>query len=125
MHEANVPVAGVMGTSAGALAGALYCAGYTPEQVAEELTRDPPLRLLRPGFVPWRGGLFSLHRVIQRLDELLPPTFDQLEREFAVGVVGRDGAYRVVDKGRLAPAVVASAAIPILFTNVDIDGMCV
>ncbi len=45
-----------------------------------------------------------------------------------VGVVGRDGVYRVLDKGRLAPAVVASAAIPLLFANVDVDGrerMCV
>lgn len=39
-----------------------------------------------------------------------------------VGVVRRDGVYRVLDKGRLAPAVVASAAIPILFANIDIDG---
>ena len=37
--------------------------------------------------------------------------------------MGRDGVYRVVDKGPLAPAVVASAAIPILFANVDIDGV--
>lgn len=84
MDEADVPVAGVMGTSAGALAGALYCAGFTPSQVAEELTRDPPLLLLRPCLQPWRGGFLSLHRVIARLEELLPPTFDQLQREFAV-----------------------------------------
>lgn len=40
-----------------------------------------------------------------------------------VGVVGRDGVYRVVDKGPLAPAVVASAAIPFLFANIDIEGV--
>jgi len=34
-----------MGTSAGALAGSLYCAGYTPSQVAEELSRDTPIQV--------------------------------------------------------------------------------
>lgn len=84
MQEAGVPIAGVMGTSAGALTGALYCAGYTPEQVVEELTRDRPLALLRPCLQPWKGGVLSLHKVVERLEELLPPTFDQLQREFAV-----------------------------------------
>lgn len=32
--QAGLPVAGVMGTSAGALAGSLYAAGYTPRQVS-------------------------------------------------------------------------------------------
>jgi predicted acylesterase/phospholipase RssA len=31
--QAGVKVAGIMGTSAGALAGSLYCAGYSPRQV--------------------------------------------------------------------------------------------
>lgn len=79
-----MPIAGVMGTSAGALAGALYCAGYSPQHLAEELTRDPPLLLLRPCLQPWRGGILSLHKVVKRLEGLLPPTFDQLQREFAV-----------------------------------------
>lgn len=33
VEDSGVKVAGVMGTSAGALAGSLYCAGYTPRQV--------------------------------------------------------------------------------------------
>lgn len=31
--QAGIPVGGVMGTSAGALSGSLYAAGYTPRQV--------------------------------------------------------------------------------------------
>lgn len=33
VDSAGIAVGGVMGTSAGALSGSLYSAGYTPEQV--------------------------------------------------------------------------------------------
>ena len=37
VHSADVGVDGVVGTSSGALAGALFCAGFTPEGIYEEL----------------------------------------------------------------------------------------
>ena len=111
-----------MGTSAGALAGSLYSAGYTPRQVAAELSRDPPLCLLRPSTAPWQGGLLSLDPVVERLRGLLPPTFEELEREFAVGVVDAQGRHVLIDSGPLPEAVAASAAIPYLFESVFIPG---
>ena len=33
VEEVGLPVNAVMGTSAGALSGSLYCAGYAPEEV--------------------------------------------------------------------------------------------
>ena len=41
-------------------------------------------QLLSPSL---RGGLLSLDPVVERLRQLLPPRFEDLEREFAVGVV--------------------------------------
>lgn len=115
-------VRGVMGTSAGALAGSLYCAGYDPAQVAREVSLVPPYQLLQPCWTPWKGGVLSLNRVVRRLRDLLPATFEELEVEFAVGVAGRDGSYRVVDSGPLPEAVAASAAIPVIFSAVNVDG---
>ena len=37
VSEADVNVRGVMGTSAGALSGSLYSAGYSPRQVFSQL----------------------------------------------------------------------------------------
>ncbi|KAL6757388.1 acyl transferase/acyl hydrolase/lysophospholipase [Haematococcus lacustris] len=122
VEEAGLQVGGVMGTSAGALAGSLYCAGYSPRQVAAELSRDPPISLLRPSLTPWRGGILSLERVVERLQQLLPPRFEDLGRDFAVGVVTADGQYQLIDSGPLAEAVVASAAIPFMFQSVDVPG---
>lgn len=57
-----------------------------------------------------------------RLSELLPPTFEELHRDFAVGVVTADGEHVLVDQGPLPQAVAASAAIPFIFSSVDVPG---
>ena len=44
-------------------------------------------------------------------------------QEFAVGVVSKDGQYRLIDSGALPEAVAASAAIPFVFEPVNIPGM--
>ncbi len=53
-------------------------------QVAAELSRTPPAQLLRPSLTSWQGGLLTLAGVIARLAEVLPPTFEDLQRPFAV-----------------------------------------
>lgn len=121
VEEAGVNVRGVMGTSSGALAGALFCAGYSAQQVAQELSRVPPIQLLRPSCQPWQG-IGDLRGVIARLAEVLPPTFEDLERPFAVGVVNSCGSHRVVASGALPSAVAASAALPLIFRPVAIPG---
>lgn len=122
VEEGGIRVAGVMGTSAGALAGSLYCAGYSPKQAAMELSRVPPIQLLRTSRNPMKGGLLSLDGVIERLRDLLPPTFEDLKYDFAVGVVTAEGKHMLVDRGPLPEAVAASAAIPFIFQNVHIPG---
>ena len=43
-------------------------------------------------------------------------------QEFAVGVVSKEGDYRLIDSGPLPEAVAASAAIPWIFNPVNIPG---
>lgn len=111
-----------MGTSAGALAGSLFAAGYSAARVARELSLSRPADLLSVSAQPWKGGLLSMDPVIRRLSQLLPATFEELPTEFAVGVVTRDGRHALINRGPLPEAVVASAAIPWLFSGVDIPG---
>jgi len=115
-------VRGVMGTSAGAIVGSLYAAGLSLEAIEEELTQVPPVELLTPNFGHFPpSGLFSLDPVVQRMREVLPGTFEELDRPFACAVVDqRTGAHRVMDSGPLPEAVAASAAIPFLFSPVEI-----
>lgn len=122
VEDAGLPVRGVMGTSAGALAGSLYAAGFSPAQLSRELRRVAPVQYLRPSLRPWRG-LASLDGVVERLRDLLPATFEELEMEFAVGVVDAStGRHVVVDSGLLPEAVAAAAAIPCVFAPLSIPG---
>jgi hypothetical protein len=43
VSEAEINVGGVMGTSAGALSGSLFSAGYSPKQVNCSACSDPPI----------------------------------------------------------------------------------
>jgi NTE family protein len=121
--QAGLEIGGLMGTSAGALSGSLYAAGYSPERIAYELSRLPPVEYLQLSSQPWSsGGILNMNKVVERYRELLPPTFDGLKKDFAVGVYTKDGRYTVLDSGPLPEAVVASAAIPVLFEAVDVPG---
>lgn len=48
--------------------------------------------------------------------------FEELDREFSVGVVTADGRHLLIDSGPLPEAVAASAAIPYVFQAVDVPG---
>ena len=119
VEDLSLVVGGVMGTSAGALTGALYAAGYSPSAVAEILSESSPLSYLSPCEEPW-SGVLRLDGAVARLRQLLPPTFAALPRRFACGVVDRTGAHRLLTSGPLPEAVVASMAIPGLFRAVPV-----
>lgn len=111
----------VSGSSAGALVGALYCAGVDASVLEDELRRlrradfwDP-----RPGAGLLRGELFRA-----KLESLLPrPTFDGCRAELAISVFDVLSRRTVVlERGQLAPAIHATCAVPLLFHPVFIDG---
>lgn len=120
VKDVGLDVRGIMGTSSGALTGCLFAAGYSPEEIAREFSRLPPIERIKISNEPWKG-FFSLDPAAQRLRELLPMTFEGLRLEFGVGVVSKKG-YEIIDSGSLAEAVVASAAVPILFNPIKIPG---
>jgi len=115
-------VRGVMGTSAGALAGALYSAGYAPEEMADVLSEKAPLSYLSLNSQALWTGMFRLDGAVERLRELLPATFEELPMRFAVGVIDARGRHVTLSSGALPEAVAASMAVPCLFRAVDIPG---
>ncbi len=122
VEDAGLAVSGVMGTSAGALAGSLFSAGYEPRELANILNERTPLSYLTLNSAePW-SGVFRLDGAVARLRELLPATFEELPVRFACGVIDRDGQHRTISTGPLPEAVAASMAIPCLFAAVHIPG---
>ncbi len=117
----GLQIEAIVGTSSGALVGALLQAGVSLSTMGDLLGGRPPLRSMLPHPKPWKA-LFSTSRVVRILQEHLPERFEQLPRPFAVGVCDAQGGHHLLTRGELIPAVLASMAIPRIFPPVEIGG---
>jgi len=120
-EEAGIRPDLVVGVSAGAVVGGLYCAGLSPcdlQKVAGELNWNRLGRLVRP-----RLGFFDIGRLEQVIDELTGGvTFEQLKIPFAaVAVDIISGELVVFRQGPLARAIRASCSVPGIFNPLE-DG---
>lgn len=125
-EEAAVPVDLVVGTSVGALIGALYCAGLPAaslEDLAAETGWDKLSNISRLSVVRLFlfQGLLSSEKLGKLMARLLGNRrFDQLGRRFAcVATDIRTGERIIFKEGDLEPAVRASATIPAAFNPVE------
>lgn len=110
----------LVGTSSGALIGALWAAGHPPDAIASWIPARP-LSLVRPG-LPWRG-LFRLDGLRRLLNDKLPSDFQELPIPLGVGVVDvSDRTHLLATSGALRDAVLASCAVPWLFEPVHWQG---
>jgi NTE family protein len=119
LEEARVPIDALVGTSSGALVGALWSAGLSSHDLETLLTGLPPWKLLRLNPAAWHG-VFSTSAFLAFVRPHLPATFADLPRPFAVGVVDARGEHRLLTSGPLAEAVVASCAMPHVFAPVRV-----
>lgn len=123
VEECDINVDAVVGTSSGALVGALWCAGLPAKAIVSLIADTRPWDLVGLHLRPWRG-LLSLAPLLAWLRSRLPPRIEDLPRPLALGVSARvDGIARpfLLREGPLAEAVVASCAIPGLFVS-PLDG---
>lgn len=121
-HHA-IPIHCIAGTSSGAIVGAFHAAGVKPAQQLEfaQRLRWRSLRMLG---IP-KMGFFHSGELERFLAELIGDVhFDELKTPLEVVATDFRTARPVVFKsGRVAPAVAASAAIPIVFSPVRLGEM--
>ncbi len=122
LQAAGRPFDAIVGTSSGALVGALFAAGHRPEAIAALVGDRRPLGLMRPSAQPWRG-LCRLDPLIAFLSVNLPARIEDLPRPFAVGVIDGAGRHLLLTRGGLPQAVAASCAMPHVFAPVEVDGL--
>lgn len=122
LAEAGISVHEVSGTSAGAIVGSLYAAGYPPKEILafakeKNLIRVLNLRLPHKGFVT--------HKFLRnQLRKYLPAnSFEDLKLPLFVTVANiNSGLPEVFSTGPLIDVVIASSSIPILFEPVHLNG---
>ncbi len=121
LNEADIFPDIVSGTSAGALAGALYCDGHSPNEILKIMKLQSKLDYMRPT-VP-RDGLLQISGVVKLLEShLKAKTFEELKIPLVVCATDLNNGKSVyISKGELITAVIASSSIPVLFKPVIIN----
>jgi NTE family protein len=111
----------IAGASAGAIAGALYADGHSPDEILEILGKNNRLDFLKIT-VP-KNGLLKMDGMIKVLQKALrAKTFEELKIPLVVSVTNLNHAkVDYFDSGELLWAVIASASIPVIFKPVEID----
>jgi NTE family protein len=123
-EEEGVEVGCISGTSAGAVAGALWASGHTADQVLEFFRTTKIFQVTSLSLR--KAGLLDSEDYVPWLEEYLgDTTFEALDTRLFVTVTDLlGGRWRVIDSGPLVPAVQASAAVPLIFTPVELgDGL--
>jgi NTE family protein len=122
LEAARLPVACVAGASAGAIVGAIYCAGDSLAKAQELVGSFNWWRIARPVWP--RTGFVSFARLERWLTALIGDlTFADLRRPFAVVATDLEtGEPVTLRDGSVARAVHASCAVPGFVEPVNIEG---
>ncbi|HPI68935.1 MAG TPA: patatin-like phospholipase family protein [Bacteroidales bacterium] len=121
LNEAGIFPEIVSGTSAGALAGVLYCDGHPPKEILRIMKLHSRLDYMRPTLP--RDGLLEISGVAKLLESnLTAKSFEDLKIPLIVAATDLNNARAVYfSKGDLITPVIASSSIPVLFKPVIIN----
>lgn len=122
LHEAEVPIDFLMGTSVGSVIGAAYASGTSFDEMLEICSSMRWRDIAKLTFS--KRGLASIDRSNPLLDRLIHArTFEELRFPFyAVATDIQTGETIVLSRGDLKTALRASCAVPGLFIPVEIQG---
>jgi len=112
----------ISATSAGSIAAAFICDGYSTDEV-REIFRTNKLGLSMQ-WKNWRAGFLSLKKVEEVLKQTLRhTTFETLPIPLHITATNfLTGDQTVFSEGALIPAVLAASSVPLLFPPVEIGG---
>ncbi|MGB4414556.1 MAG: patatin-like phospholipase family protein [Paludibacter sp.] len=123
LEEQGIKPGILSGVSAGAIVGALYADGYTPDEIAK-LFEDISFRQMTKFRIP-DGGLFRIDAFENFMfRNLRAKTFEELNIPLRIVATNLDKGQSVVfEKGNLIDPIVASCSVPVLFIPKKINGV--
>jgi NTE family protein len=123
LNEACIFPDVISGTSAGAIIGALYADGYTPNEILNLMNSTSRLDFMRPALP--REGLLQINGIIKILKTSLhAKNFEELKIPLYVAATDLNNGKAVYfSEGDILDPVIASASIPVVFQPVKIDNI--
>lgn len=120
LNEAKIFPTKVSGSSAGAIAGAMYCQGYKPEEILKIIVETNFFRFMRPAIS--LKGILKMDSVGQLFRIYLPhDDFAQLKTKLVVAATNIiKGKVAYFDEGELIKPLMASSCIPGMFEPIMI-----
>ncbi|PSL07654.1 patatin-like phospholipase family protein [Cecembia rubra] len=111
----------ISGSSAGAIAGALYARGYDPEEILEIILKTNYFKFLRPA-ISWTG-ILKMETLEELFKKYLPEnSFESLKIPLTVAATDIKRAKVVYfSEGELIRPIMASSCIPGMFDPIAID----
>jgi len=121
LNEAGIYPDIISGTSAGALAGVLYCDGHSPREILKIMNRNSKLDYMRPTLP--RDGILEISGINKLLESNLnAKKFENLKISLIVCATDLNNGKPVYfSKGDLITSVIASSSIPVMFKPVIIN----
>lgn len=121
LEEMGIKPRMISGASAGSIVGAFYAYGYSPNEIFEIISKTKLFRILRPSF-NWKG-LLTLEKTYSFFKSFLPTdSFETLKLPLFVSATNlRNGRPAFFSSGELIRPIIASSAIPVIFSPVKIE----
>jgi len=121
LEENNIYPTHISGSSAGAVIGAFYASGYSPEEMLAFIKTTPLFNFNRYTFR--KPGFIDTDKFYVDFKKYFPEdNFNTLQKKLFVTAVDMlNGHIKVFHKGQLIKPFLASAAFPGIFSPVTID----
>ncbi len=119
LEEMGIQFSIISGTSAGAIAGAFYAAGYLPLEILAIVKKTKLFSIHNQKI--WTAGLFDLKPMRDVIKEYIPDnSFEALDIPFyAAGTDLLKGQINYFSGGALDYAISASACVPFIFSPIE------
>lgn len=120
LNEAGIFPDRIAGTSAGAIVGALYCSGYTPDEILDMVIKTKFFKFLRPA-ISWKG--FLKMEIMESLygKFLVNNDFSDLKTPLTIAATDLSkGKVVYFSEGEIIKPLMASTCIPGLFDPISI-----
>lgn len=122
LEELQIHPGIVSGTSAGAVVGSFYAAGYNSSEIFEFFSKTNLFSSKHLALTKF--GILDAEKFASEFEKYLPSnSFESLKKKLFVITTDLEHAkVKVFSSGELIHPILASSAIPFLFSPVEIDG---